>query len=150
VSFVLTEKMTLESKVCSKCCEEKPRAAFSRRGTGLQPVCRECRKVCSREHYEQNKQYYVDRARSHKKELAGYLRDLKHMQPCVDCRERFPHYVLQFDHRDPGTKAGNVAHLPKRGSKALIDAEIAKCDLVCANCHAERTHQRRTGGRLIG
>jgi hypothetical protein len=27
--------------------------------------------------------------------------------------------------------------------KAILN-EIAKCDAVCANCHRERTHQRRT------
>jgi hypothetical protein len=31
----------------------------------------------------------------------------------------------------------------RRTSKETLDRELAKCDLVCANCHRERTYQRR-------
>lgn len=58
---------------------------------------------------------------------------------CVDCGlddER----VLEFDHT--GDKVANVAaFLGKNWSKALAEAE--KCEVVCANCHAIRTHERR-------
>lgn len=63
-------------------------------------------------------------------------------QPCADCGHAFPFYVMQFDHR-PGTdKKFNVGQCgPTRGQHALR-AEIEKCDVVCANCHAIRTHER--------
>jgi hypothetical protein len=31
----------------------------------------------------------------------------------------------------------------RRHSAATVEAEIAKCELVCANCHAVRTFNRR-------
>ena len=36
-----------------------------------------------------------------------------------------------------------VSNLRPPVSLARLMAEIAKCEVVCANCHAERTHKRR-------
>jgi len=57
---------------------------------------------------------------------------------------------MEFDHREGEEKLCNVADLDcqQRVSLRTLMAEIAKCDLVCANCHRERTFQRhwRPGG----
>jgi hypothetical protein len=63
--------------------------------------------------------------------------------PCLDCRRTFPYFVMQFDHRDPTDKKYVVSQMVGRTGKATILAEVAKCDVVCANCHRERTYQRR-------
>ncbi len=48
--------------------------------------------------------------------------------------------VLEFDHlRDKAFAIG--ASLPYRNWEAIL-AEIAKCDVVCANCHRRRTARR--------
>ncbi len=48
--------------------------------------------------------------------------------------------TLDFHHRDPTTKIAGIATLVRRGvkrvSKEKILQEIAKCDPICANCHA--------------
>lgn len=64
--------------------------------------------------------------------------------PCTDCGGSFPPYVMDFDHL-PGTKKTlAVSYLANHGSgKAKLLAEIAKCELVCANCHRIRTHTRK-------
>jgi hypothetical protein len=50
---------------------------------------------------------------------------------------------MQWDHL-PGTeKAANLGDLARRGNRARVLDEIAKCELVCANCHAMRTFSRR-------
>lgn len=72
-----------------------------------------------------------------RKEVADY----KESKGCMDCGKMYPSYVLQFDHtRDKkfiiSTYTGNI------GIKKMWD-EIAKCDVVCANCHAIRTHNRK-------
>lgn len=59
--------------------------------------------------------------------------------PCADCGGRFPWYVMQFDHREPSTKAGNVPQMASRVSLEKLLAGIAKCDIVCTNCHRNRT-----------
>lgn len=74
--------------------------------------------------------------------LAQYLRDLKTKTPCVDCGISYPYYVMDFDHVR-GQKHANVMELVSTLSKKRIDEEIAKCEIVCSNCHRIRTHMRK-------
>lgn len=59
--------------------------------------------------------------------------------PCTDCKTSFHPCAMDFDHRDRATKTKNVAQLVFKASTTRLLAEIAKCDLVCANCHRIRT-----------
>lgn len=63
--------------------------------------------------------------------------------PCHDCEQEYPHYIMEFDHRDGEVKVANVSHFVWKGSRKAFLAEIAKCDVVCANCHRARTWARR-------
>lgn len=76
---------------------------------------------------------------------ADYINSFK-ARPCMDCGGEFPDYVMQFDHVR-GQKHRIVSGM-KQYSKERIDAEIAKCDIVCANCHAIRTEKRRLAAIL--
>jgi hypothetical protein len=49
---------------------------------------------------------------------------------------------MDFDHTDPSVKVERVNQLVGKVSLDKVLAEIAKCDLVCANCHRLRTWQR--------
>ena len=63
-------------------------------------------------------------------------------RPCVDCKIGYPPYVMDFDHVR-GEKVANISHMARvRTNIQRLQAEIDKCDVVCANCHRERTHQR--------
>lgn len=65
---------------------------------------------------------------------------------CTDCGGRFPHPAMEWDHIDADTKVGNISKMLRRRVRLeTILAEIAKCDLVCANCHRIRTHNRSGG-----
>lgn len=68
-----------------------------------------------------------------------YIRGMK-MRPCADCGIEYDWWKMQFDHVDPQTKAHSLSRAHQL-SWAAIHAEIAKCDVVCANCHADRTHK---------
>ncbi len=59
--------------------------------------------------------------------------------PCADCGVEYPPYVMDFDHRDPNTKLFRVSSRTHHSTEKLC-AEIAKCDVVCSNCHRIRTH----------
>ena len=62
-------------------------------------------------------------------------------QPCMDCGVNYPTYVTDGDHRDPSTKAFSLSQSAGHTIEE-VRAEIVKCDPVCRNCHAERTHKR--------
>jgi hypothetical protein len=62
---------------------------------------------------------------------------------CTDCKRRYPYYVMTFDHvPGRGTKLFGLSKVRNHTMQEVID-ELKKCDLVCANCHAKRTHRRR-------
>ena len=83
-------------------------------------------------------EYQRERWRAQRK----LLEDLRAVA-CADCGKNYPPCVMQFDHRDPTTKAHFVTQMIGRAGTARILEEVAKCDIVCANCHRERTHSRR-------
>jgi len=58
---------------------------------------------------------------------------------CVDCGGKFPPYCMDFDHRNPSDKIGNIAHMLHAPIDLLL-TEIEKCDIVCSNCHRIRSH----------
>lgn len=61
--------------------------------------------------------------------------------PCMDCKNVFPPECMDFDHVR-GKKLFNVSKMVGR-SLTTFYAEIAKCELVCANCHRTRTRRRQ-------
>ena len=85
----------------------------------------------------------IEEQRARWRRQAKMLQRLRDVS-CKDCGRRFGYYAMQFDHRDPATKVDLVTKMIGRASDARILAEAAKCDIVCANCHAERTYRRRT------
>ena len=104
------------------------------------------RKEYAQAHYAANKSAYIARSAVQKKaqnlRLTAIAREEK-SRPCMDCGVEYSPWVMQFDHVR-GLKRDAVAVLATRGgSEARFREEIAKCDVVCANCHAERTYQRR-------
>ena len=92
-------------------------------------------------HYYANKEAYLERNRRTRRAKAAYIQKLKDV-PCTDCGGTFPRYVLQFDHK--GDKLYNISQMSNLGW-STIDKEVAKCDVVCANCHVTRTHFRSVG-----
>lgn len=63
--------------------------------------------------------------------------------PCADCGLCYPSYVMHFDHVR-GEKEFNLARAAAAGfNLAKTLREVAKCEVVCANCHSERTWGKR-------
>lgn len=105
---------------------------------------REDQRAYGREHYKQNKDLYKERAKeSNKKARAKrvrLIRELKESTPCTDCGVSYPYWVMDFDHLED--KEANIGRLASNGSMKKLVAEIEKCEIVCANCHRDRTHAR--------
>jgi hypothetical protein len=117
-----------------------PLELFNRLGDGHQWYCRTCFAAYFRArgdvHRDQSKAAKRARIRSLQAHVLEYLRG----HPCVDCGESDP-VVLEFDH--VGDKIANICALVSDGAPLkTVDAEIARCEVVCANCHRRRTGQR--------
>lgn len=79
--------------------------------------------------------------RERKRRQKAHVNKIKEDTPCADCKRKYPYYVMQFDHVR-GVKEGNIStFLANRQFKKALE-EIAKCEVVCANCHSIRTYTR--------
>jgi 5-methylcytosine-specific restriction endonuclease McrA len=101
-------------------------------------------------HYEANRQRYIDQAakvkRTLRRERTLYLIEYFKSHPCVDCGEVDP-VVLEFDHlRDKSFAIG--PEISRRAWKSILE-EMEKCEVVCANCHRRRTARRRGAFRSV-
>ena len=135
-------------KKCTKCKLILPLDKFHARnsrpgGLAKQSKCKECSNADSRA-YSYKPQNFARKRQQNIIRRAAYrsLIDKIKAGPCLDCHGSFPPYTMQFDHRDPKTKKFNISQSSRRPDSILLE-EIAKCDVVCANCHAIRTYERR-------
>jgi hypothetical protein len=115
-------------KECRQCHEKKPRTSeyFYRQGAnrdGLDARCKAC----------DNK-----RSQARKDERYRAIKD----KPCVDCQGTFGYYAMCLDHRDGLDKTINLSQAGSYSHERFY-AEAAKCDVVCLNCHAKRTWERK-------
>lgn len=79
------------------------------------------------------------------RELIKFVRAYKTDNACSDCNVKYHYSVMQFDHRDGTQKEDSINSLMWRASIQRVKDEIAKCDLVCANCHSLRTFRKQHG-----
>jgi hypothetical protein len=69
-----------------------------------------------------------------------FVDDYKLERGCIDCGYKANPAALDLDHRDPSDKRTNVATMVTY-DRALLLAELAKCDVRCANCHRIKTKE---------
>ena len=82
------------------------------------------------------------KAQRHAAKQAALLIRFKRRKGCFECGLHDIR-VLQFDHvPERGKKEFKLSEHRVKGPKKLKE-ELAKCDVVCANCHAIRTWERR-------
>jgi hypothetical protein len=77
------------------------------------------------------------RQKNGRAKLREYITEVK-LGGCVICGEKHQ-ACLQFHHIDPSTKIDRVNRLlAQTKSLEKVKLEIAKCELICANCHAKK------------
>ena len=146
-----------DTKLCKRCGYVLDLACFglkyAERGI-RQHLCRVCAREASRAYYVRNPSPYKARAAANNARFRARnrekLREYLAASKCADCGIG-DFEVLEFDHRDPKEKRYEVSNLAQgAGSWAAILKEIAKCDVVCANCHRRRTARHFGWRRLLG
>lgn len=114
----------------------------AKRNDGLQGYCRECWKVYYKETYYhggKEKARLLKKSSDNRLAAQELIKSAKD-KPCADCGLKYPPYVMDFDHLSD--KSFNIGRHEGR-SLNVLQIEIDKCEVVCANCHRERTWQRK-------
>lgn len=89
----------------------------------------------SKDWYARNTDQHVQLVRDRKKKLRQWMLDKKNELFCIQCKENHP-ACLEFHHRDSDQKDFNISTAVANGlSIDNIEKEIAKCDVLCSNCH---------------
>ena len=138
------------AKRCRGCEEVLPIEAFAwkdRARGRRQPRCPPCHRVWRRASYRRlpdAQRLSVERSRARRRDRNRDLIRRAKAVACADCCERFGVEEMDFDHVR-GRKEANIADVVSDWSVARLQAEIAKCDVVCANCHRLRTARRQRG-----
>lgn len=111
-----------------------------------QARCKDCRRGYMAKRGEVHRRQ-TRRARDRRRAIArAYVLDLLRSGACSDCGLADP-AVLEFDHVGP--KRMEVGKLVREAYRLeRIKAEIANCELVCANCHRRRTCRRARSWRV--
>ena len=138
-------------RLCSTCRVLKPETDFyfrNRARTLRQYCCKACKSEYNRRWYEGNRAKHIADVRRnnelYRAQAARIALEAKD-QPCSDCGERFDPCAMDFDHVR-GVKVAAVSELVRAGAKPdVIRREIAKCEVVCSNCHRIRTQARGWG-----
>lgn len=136
-------------KLCTCCGVKKSLDEFSwkNKSKGIKSShCKSCHSQYSKQHYRNNVDVYVAKAKvSTEKAIQAnrdFLRDYLKSHPCVDCGYSDIR-ALQFDHIEMlnSAKSVRVPNLIK-GSLDRIKEELSKCEVRCANCHMIRTRRQ--------
>lgn len=82
-----------------------------------------------------------------REQIKSLIRHYKSTHPCVSCGEGEPE-KLTFHHRNPQSKKFEVSDAPRAThSISRVHDEIAKCDILCLDCHAA-LHGRTGNAKL--
>lgn len=133
---------SLSLRECRTCKVIKPLIEYGvRRASkdGLMTECKSCNILKQKKYYKDNKTYFLDRNRELRASNREKYRLTKEGKPCANCGGTFPQECMDYDHRGHKSKRLCVAQMLGY-SWHVIQAEIDKCDLVCANCHRIKTY----------
>jgi len=128
------------------CGEVKPLGAFhlySRQGH--QVWCKPCRKEYDRAYHARNAERRRLQVKEARFRLVRLNRHLKALTACADCGGHFHPAAMEWDHLPGSEKLDDVSSLARAGKTKQFHSELSKCELVCANCHAVRSYERRNG-----
>lgn len=129
-------------KQCSKCHVEKPESEFNSKGKGsarLQTFCKVCNREYQKSHYSSNKAYYYEKKTRYTTEARQFYKELKSTLKCERCPENHP-ACLDFHHIDSLDKVYTIGRMAHMLSKETLLKEVAKCIVLCSNCHRKEHH----------
>ena len=136
-------------KTCNHCKEVKDESEFNWRWKSLgirNKSCRDCQHQYNKTYYEgdakeRHLKQVKERTEAAREAAREYVYDYLLKHPCEVCGESDPR-VLEFHHL--GEKDLAITRMVTGGwSIKRIEAEISKCQVLCANCHRKITVEER-------
>lgn len=127
-------------KICVKCRTDKPLAEYTKDRAskdGYYHTCKACKNAVAKRRYDNNESYRSSvKSRSRDRFQVGrqIIEEAKR-NGCSLCPER-ESVCLSFHHTDPNEKDFMMG-TGKTRSPEKIREEIAKCVVVCHNCHSK-------------
>lgn len=138
-------------KACPQCKKNKDFEEFHRSSTrkdGVSSWCKKCeaKKARERRTPELKKRYRQNDEENRLKRKAALRKIADDAKgPCADCGIRYHPCAMDFHHIDSNTKHREVSKMIGLGaSQENLRAEIAKCIVLCSNCHRVR-HFKENG-----
>jgi hypothetical protein len=143
-------------KTCSSCKMEKDRETdFYLRTTGNRH--RQC-KACLIKRATTNNAEHKVRHRGYMRKYMAAIRSGERQsetcalinaakaKPCTDCKQTFPPECMDLDHLPGHVKVAAVSNMIWC-TVERVKAELAKCEVVCANCHRIRSKNRKLAAK---
>jgi hypothetical protein len=129
------------TKTCTKCGAEKWLELFHKSAKtkdGLTYWCKSCHSAYYAARVKGDPQYFLKYQRLSRNNKRAKTVALRVGKGCADCGEKHP-ACLEFHHIDPSRKDDGVMALVDQNARwPRIEAEIAKCVVLCSNCHRKR------------
>lgn len=133
--------------ICNKCNLDKPLSAFKLRkheykdGTVLykpRKDCIDCYNQYFRVYLKKNTKIHQQRVYKNKIAFKRRIVEDKLDRGCYICGYKKCGQSLHYHHLDPVTKLFSIANLTRNLINLdKLNEEIAKCVILCANCHGE-------------
>lgn len=133
-------------RVCIKCNKRKLI------GKGIantySKLCKSCKIVVAKERKLNSKDYQKQWHTNRRIKIKQYIFNYLSSKSCNQCGISDV-LVLEFDHKNPKRKSFNLgqAFMDKSMTLKKVEQEIAKCVVLCSNCHKHKTHIQNNSWR---
>lgn len=134
------------TKVCLHC---KKRKSVSRSfNSQFSKLCKPCKVVRTQERKDSNKNYQKTWHSNRSLKIKQFIFNYLSTKSCIKCGVSDV-LVLEFDHKNPKRKSFNLgkAFMDKDMTINKLKKEIAKCVVLCSNCHTHKTHEQNNSWR---
>ena len=135
-----SDGLTSQCKPCHREARRTPRGKAAQRRANQSEAGKARRARYRARHPERVRDAERKYQRERRADYQARLDRIKMDQGCIDCGYDAHPRALDFDHRGDAPKLFNVSKILRlTASWERIAAEVAKCDVRCANCHRIRT-----------